>query len=178
MKPGWKIRVMAGVVALLPILASAQTCNTAHVAATAPTSRFVRADDGTVTDNRTRLMWKTCSEGQGWNSLSQTCTGTASLLVWPDALQRAAVANNALFAGKSDWRLPNIKELASLVEGQCTGPAINLSVFPATLAQPVWSASPVSSTATAAWLVHFADGNDGRSAKNTLSQVRLVRHAE
>lgn len=55
--------------------------------------------DGTITDNATGLMWKKDDDGQG--------------MVWEDAI---SYAENMEFAGHADWRLPNAKELQSIVD--------------------------------------------------------------
>lgn len=121
---------MAGFLFLLgagPELA-AKTCKYDSIAATAPASRFTDNGDGTVTDKATGLQWKRCSEGQTWGA-STGCTGTATRHGWQQALQLADVAT---YAGKDDWRVPNVKELASIVELACYDPAIDLQSFPGT----------------------------------------------
>jgi len=94
--------------------AAAQTCKYDSIPATAPASRFTDNGDGTVTDKTTGLQWQRCSQGQTWSG--GTCAGTATGHTWQAALQLADVAT---YAGRSDWRLPNIKELASIVEQAC-----------------------------------------------------------
>jgi hypothetical protein len=63
------------------------------------TNSFVHNGDGTVTDIATGLMWQQADSGHGMN--------------WEDAL---AYAENLELAGYTDWRLPNAKELQSLVD--------------------------------------------------------------
>jgi hypothetical protein len=60
---------------------------------------FVDNGDGTVTDLATGLMWMQDDSGAGYN--------------WEDAL---GYAENLSFAGYDDWRLPNAKELQSIVD--------------------------------------------------------------
>lgn len=55
--------------------------------------------DGTVTDRATGKMWQKSDSGKGMN--------------WKDAL---AYAESLKLAGKSDWRVPNAKELQSIVD--------------------------------------------------------------
>jgi hypothetical protein len=142
---------------------------TATVPATTPDSRFSNNDDGTVTDIRTGLVWKRCSEGQAWDGT--TCAGTASTYTWQTALQAGAAS---AYAGKSDWRLPNIKELDSIVERQCYSPAINSTIFPNTPASVFWSGSPYAGSYYA-WLVHFYYGYDSYDYRSDSFYVRLVR---
>ncbi|GAA4885664.1 DUF1566 domain-containing protein [Ferrimonas pelagia] len=62
-------------------------------------NQFVDNQDGTITDEATGLTWMKADSGQGMD--------------WPDAL---AYAGSATFAGHSDWRLPNAKELQSIID--------------------------------------------------------------
>ena len=73
---------------------------------------FVNNGDGTITDNATGLMWQQADSGNGMD--------------WEDAL---AYAESATLAGYDDWRLPNIKELQSIVDythSPSAGDAANL----------------------------------------------------
>jgi len=149
---------------------AAQTCQP-HIRATAPDSRYtVDAAQGTVLDTKTGLMWKRCAEGQSGTDCS---TGTVATYTWGQALSRAA---GSAYAGYTDWRLPNIKELRSLVEEKCYHPAINLTVFPnATFLNKHWSSSSNASYSDLAWFVHFNSGNSYNDYRDYRSAVRLVR---
>jgi len=118
-----------------------------------PDSVYTDHGDGTVTDVRTGITWKRCSEGQTWDG--STCVGNASYFTWAGALQQAG---STIFAGHSDWRLPNVKELRSLVEECRSNPTVNLNIFPATPSSYFWSASPYADVSHYAWLVNFHDG--------------------
>ncbi len=153
---------------------AAQACRTASITAITPTTDFVDNGNGTVTHTKTGLMWKRCSEGQVWSGA--TCTGTAAAYTWQGALQQAQASNNVGgFATFTDWRLPNQKELKSIVEKQCMTPAINTTIFPATFSAGYWSASPYAGFATDAWNVYFGNGYDFAYAKSDNLYVRLVR---
>lgn len=159
---------------LMPAAIAAQTCHPESIPATTPVSRFVVHGDGTVMDTRTQLMWKQCAEGQ-----SGADCGNGSVLgyTWQDALEQAQTVNQeGGFAGHTDWRVPNIKEMTSIVERQCYDPAVNLAVFPNALSNRYWSSSPVVGNPGYAWFVDFNLGystyyyySDGDYA------VRLVR---
>jgi hypothetical protein len=148
---------------------NAQTCNTAIVA-DAPNTRY-KITTSTVLDKQTGLVWMRCAVGQTWSS-TVGCTGTPTMMNWQTALQ---TAESTTFAGKSDWRLPNQKELQSLIESRCSEPAININVFQNATTDGLWSSSPNAHNSNNAWLVDFFNGNDGDETKDISLAVRLVR---
>lgn len=144
-----------------------------------PDHAYALHGDGTVTDTRFGLMWKQCSEGQVW--VAGACTGGNDIHSWSDAL---IVAEGAVFAGHSDWRLPNLKELYSLVEGcrqSLFEPAINDAIFPDAPAISFWTSSPSwtswpSGNPGGAWHVRFSGAAEAYSgSRSDAIAVRLVR---
>lgn len=150
---------------------AAQTCKST-IAASTPDSRFTTTAD-TVTDTQTGLIWMRCSLGQSGSDCS---TGSVATYTWEAALQAPAAVNagSGTF-GQSDWRLPNIKELASIVETRCYNPAINTTIFPNTVSSSYWSSSPYAYDSNDAWGVYFYYGYDNRYYKGNSHYVRLVR---
>ncbi|MCP3954446.1 MAG: DUF1566 domain-containing protein [Desulfobacterales bacterium] len=149
--------------------AADQTCKS-EIPASTPTSRFTDHGNGTVTDTQTELMWAKCP-----HELSGSGCATGSL-IWYNWKEALDLADSSELAGYDDWRLPNIKELRSIVEEQCYSPAINLLVFPNTpAASNFWSASPVAPNSRAAWNVHFGFGYSVLNARKDNFNVRLVR---
>lgn len=146
----------------------AQTCQP-NIRESTPTSRFKVNTNGTVLDQKTGLMWKRCTEGL---SGADCATGSPAYTDWAGALGWAA---NSGFAGYKDWRLPNQKELRSLVEVKCYRPAINLTVFPGTSNAGYWSSSPFAYSAIFAWFVGFDLGYSSGNYRNDYNAVRLVR---
>jgi hypothetical protein len=65
-------------------------------------NQFQDLGDGTVLDQASGLQWARADSGMG--------------LDWPSALAWAAACNDQAYRGHSDWRLPNAKELQSLVD--------------------------------------------------------------
>ena len=72
-------------------------------------NRFTDHGDGTVTDNCTGLMWQ--KESSDVNDDGNI--DTSDQLEWCDALAHCA---KLTFAGHDDWRLPNVRELQSIVD--------------------------------------------------------------
>lgn len=162
-------------VLLLPTLATgAATCRPEQ-ASTSPDANFTVHENGTVTDASTGLMWKVCPEGlQG----KQCTDGKARLLNWPDAIDLASAANKEKFVGHADWRVPNIKELQSLVEASCFNPSINEKIFPNTPGTWFWSSTSLASSPGSAWGIGFGAGYGFVKDKTSQTgMVRLVRDA-
>ena len=118
---------------------------------------FVDNGDGTITDTITGLMWQKQDDGssRNWLSAISYCEGLS-------------------FAGYDDWRLPNIKELDSIVDLARFNPAID-SVFSNTKWY-YWSSTTDANTSTLARHMHFRSGADGSSGKTANEfYVRAVR---
>ncbi len=145
-----------------------QNCNT-NIPATTPTNQFKDNNDGTVTDNKTNLMWVKCVIG-----FSHSCVENnmypypyyplKMTLGYPLNLDGyLEIFNSNFHFGYKDWRFPTMQELMSIVELQCANPAINLSVFPNTPPTGVYWTSSVSPfihnyTLFEEWYVDFKNG--------------------
>lgn len=129
-------------------------------------------EDGTVTDLNTGLMWKRCMEGQTWSN--GTCIGTPSTYTFAQA---NALTGAVTFAGQSDWRVPSIRELTTIVDYTLANPAIDLNAFPNTYGIFVRSSSSNSYNANCPWSVSFFGGISNDCLSNHIDSmgVRLVR---
>ena len=81
-------------------------------------SRFVNNGNGTITDNKTGLMWKRCTEPTYYSKNPNyvdkfECYHNEKPYKWNDAM---TAFDDFKFAGYSDWRLPTIDELRSIVK--------------------------------------------------------------
>ena len=154
---------------------AAQTCRSeSEIPSSTPTIAFTDHGDGTVTHHATGLMWMKCPLGQSESDCA-TDTGSAMTYTWDAALEAAAASS---FAGYDDWRLPDFKELRSIVEERCARPAINETVFPATPLWYFWSSSPDAYVSYRTWGVHFNNGNSYGGGRSASARVRLVRSGE
>lgn len=155
-----------------------QTCEADLSQQSSPTDRFEDHGDGTVTDRKLKLMWTRCSAGQVWTAGS--CSGQAGTYTWESAGLWAADVNRRGTYFYSDWRLPQLSEIATLIERGCSNPRVNLVVFPNTPAGIYWSATPRAGAADKASVYVLGFGNDGadHQTREQLGHVRLVRRSQ
>ncbi len=119
--------------------------------------RFVDNLDGTVTDTCTGLMWQ-----------KNTAPGT---FLWQAAL---GYCEGLSLGGHDDWRLPNLRELRTLVDYGGGEPAID-SVFQA-VADNYWTSSTFNADPIHAFSVGFQiDEGNTHEAKIDPFPVRAVR---
>jgi hypothetical protein len=196
------MRVILATMLVIGVLSPAhaqQDCRTDIVEST-PLERFEFRNDGaTVLDHWTRLEWKRCPEGTVYLSNATPsvygddgCAPLGVAFTWKGALLRAEAINTAVgqispnglpgeggYAGEFDWRVPNIKELESIVELRCAAPAFNLDVFPLVAfdgeGSRYLSSTPYSSTPGIAWKLDAVHGGVLTGGSGSASSVRLVR---
>lgn len=135
---------------------------------------FSSSDDGQeVTDQASGLIWRRCAEGMSWNGA--TCAGSALVFTHEAALIHAR--SEVAASGKA-WRLPNVKELSSLVDRGRINPSIDIAAFPATPSSVFWSSSPYPLITGYAWHVVFSDGGVDGNWRFYDFAVRLVRDSQ
>jgi hypothetical protein len=136
--------------------------------------------DGTLTDLNTGLMWEKKSDDASVHDRD-------TLFTWSGAFTQIATLNAMTFAGHNDWRLPNARELLSIVDYGVTGPAVDpafqTSCFggcngiacSCTAFGGHWSSTTVSSLPASAYNVGFFDGSVTFLSKSSTGAVRAVR---
>ncbi len=119
-----------------------------------PDPRFTNNGNGTVTDNLTGLVWLTnanCFGLQNWQSALNSANALAS---------GACSLTDGSLAG--DWRLPNRKEMQSLIDFENSSPALPTGhLFTDAkfgFYDYYWSSSSNTGSAVDAWLVSIYDG--------------------
>ncbi|MFP8780361.1 DUF1566 domain-containing protein [Hydrogenophaga sp. RWCD_12] len=114
-------------------------------------STMVYGTDGAnnvVSDKLTGLQWRRCLEGQVWSG--SACTGTATTYTHREALLYA----NGSGLRTSGWRIPNVKEGASLLDkSQTSAPYADRAAFPGAPGTDLWtSTAAVGDPADAAYM--------------------------
>ena len=117
---------------------------------------FTKSGD-IVTDNASTLQWQDDAVG--------------STMTWESAITHC---EGLTFDNHSDWRLPNKKELLSIVDYSTYNPAIR-SAFINTTSSNYWSSTTYASSTSYAWGVRFSNGYTYVSIKGNNWYVRCVR---
>ncbi|OGW44345.1 MAG: hypothetical protein A2132_03755 [Nitrospirae bacterium RBG_16_43_11] len=126
-----------------------------------PNPRFTDNGDGTVTDNLTGLVWTKDGNAPGPAACSPGSTKT-----WQAALDYVACLNANSYLGYTDWRLPNVNELRSLVHAGQSDSAtwLNTQGFN-NIKDSYWPSTSCADDPTRAWIVYMWNGSVGNPAK-------------
>jgi len=117
---------------------------------------FSRSSSGVVTDSVTGLEWQDDVESQ--------------MMDWQNAIDYC----EALPLDGANWRLPNIRELSSIVDDTKYNPTIS-SVFVNTISNGYWSSTTDANYTDNAWVVYFSSAYQSNSGKSDYYYVRCVR---
>lgn len=171
-----RLSITASFILVLSINVSAQdqNCQTDKIPKSIDTGRYTVDSDGNVQDSKTKLIWQRCAEGLSGNACD---SGEAELFTWGEALEYASkhASNKGQAESVGAWRIPNIRELASIVELQCSSPAVSVLHFPNTPLSHSWSSSPYEFYPHYSWYVDFDEGGYNYADRTDKKYLRLVR---
>jgi len=158
--------------------------------------------DGTITDNNTGLMWEKKDDSGGIHDKDNTyswSTGTNNMdgtivTTFLKTLNDVAGGGASCFAGHCDWRIPNYRELPSIIDvgvanpskpsvdpafhqaATCTGCTdVTLASCSCSGASEYWTSTTLATSPVTAWVVFFSFGGVVNEGKGNDAQVRAVR---
>lgn len=125
---------------------------------------YLNNGNGTITDTITGLMWQQVDGGEMTFDKATT------------------YANDLVLGGFSDWRMPTVLELHSILHLDKNNPALNTTYFTSPSAQYWWSGQKQVNDATKAWCANAGGGIGNHPISETVSaggtkkfHVRVVR---
>jgi len=125
---------------------------------------YLNNGNGTITDTITGLMWQQVDGGEMTFDKATTYT------------------NDLVLGGFSDWRMPTVLELHSILHLDKNNPALNTTFFTSPSAQYWWSSQKQVNDATKAWVTNAGGGVGNHPISETVSaggtkkfHVRAVR---
>ena len=172
--------------------------------------RYQDNGDGTITDRQTGLMWVKLDDAGGrldkdtvrnWNDAISTWLDQVNSLNTTKASNSADGSRVSFAGGYTDWRLPTIVELQTILDtsvpgcgvppfttpcvdsifnSNCTAGCTSTALNPAnacscTAASGYWSTASDAHDPSGVWDVDFSDGDVDFTFKNFSLHVRAVR---
>lgn len=139
-----------------------------------PRQHPVYTNDYTTLDYSTGLLWKTCSEGQ----TGATCSGGVSAQGFVASTAQCTALNSLNggngYAGKTNWRLPTMKELTTLTDFSLAANTYDAAAFPGTANYAYWSSTPYPPVPADAWYVDYSSGNSFATTNTNGYHTRCV----
>lgn len=125
---------------------------------------YINNGNGTITDTVTGLMWQQVDGGE---------------MTFDKAVM---YASDLVLGGFSDWRMPTVLELHSILHHDKNNPALNTTYFTSPAAQYWWSSQKQVNDAAKAWVTNAGGGVGNHPVNETVSaggtkkfHVRAVR---
>ena len=143
-----------------------------------PASRFIDNQDGTVTDNLTKLIWlknSNCFGKLDWRGAALAAKGLKEGDCGPNP---AFVLSDGSSTG--DWRLPTMSELCTLIDFSRRDPALpNGHVFSNVPSGYHWSMTTLDYHSEMAWIVYIESGTTCyEDIKNHAGHIWPVRESK
>ena len=121
-----------------------------------------RDNNGIVSDSSTGLAWQDDYSG----NVGKIKNGS-----WEDAL---VYCHELSLGGKNDWRVPNIRELKSIIDDTKVDSATS-PVFDNISSDKYWTSTTFANDTSYGWAVDFYHGNDSLESKTDQHLIRCVR---
>jgi hypothetical protein len=148
---------------------------------------FVDNGDGTITDRNTTLMWEKLSDDNSIHDQDYTQHQWAGAFY-----EKVEQLNDEAFAGHNDWRVPNVKELSTLIDYSFTASPTVPAIFnnlcksgctvtncSCTKGSQYWTSTSLDAAGTAggvnAWVINFQNAVISTEGKTQYNFVRAVR---
>jgi PKD repeat protein len=136
----------------------------------------VKTDDGGLRDKDWTYSWYNPDAGTnggsaGYPDYGNNCFNQARC----DTDKFVADVNAQGLCGAGNWRLPDPRELMSIVSNDRYNPSIDTAYFPNTPSSWFWSSSPYARYSSYAWIANFYNGYVDYGTKDYDGHVRLVR---
>lgn len=113
-----------------------------------------------MADRRTGLLW------------SRNASPATFPMPWMEAFEYTEGLNASQYLGRNDWRLPDRRELYSLISHQNINPALQEAhPFTDVFSGYYWTASPCSRLINQAWYIHMGGGRIYRGIKENSYMV-------
>jgi len=127
----------------------------------------VKTDDGSVHDKDNKYTWYDSNPNTNGGDAGTPGNRTDT----EDFINKL---NSSNYGGHSDWRMPTIDELPSIIDYGTYYPAIDDDYFPNTMSSDYWS-STTRNKPGVAWRVDFNHGSVNYNEKSFTYYVRAVR---
>jgi hypothetical protein len=130
-----------------------------------------KTDDGGIHDKDNTYTW--CDTNSETNGGNPGVCGSGATPTDTQAFIQAL--NVAKYGGYSDWRIPTVKELRSIVNFSQTNPSSDTTFFPRTVSSDYWTSTTYAFYEAEAWIVRFNDDQFEYENKSHSYYVRAVR---
>jgi hypothetical protein len=145
--------------------------------------QFVDNGNGTITDTNTTLVWEKLSDDNSIHDYDYTQHQWAGAFY-----EKVKQLNEEAFAGFTDWRVPNIKELSTLIDYSFNAspavstafnydckPGCTVATCSCTKGSNYWTSTSLEPAGTNAWVINFQNALISNQTKTQYYFVRAVR---
>jgi len=135
-----------------------------------------KTTDGGLRDSNATFTWFNSNGATNGGAVGTAAGGVCAAVPGGcDTEKYVAAVNGAALGGFTDWRLPTVQELSSLVDAGAGAAPRSQATLANQVAAEYWTASPRAGDTTGAWVVDFNTGVIAVIAKTSARRVRLVR---